>query len=222
MDKLPDNFALGDVFIESQVQFRQWLVGGATVYESPLFWLSRGATDEQAENISQTWIKLNERILQNMRPLAIGTIVQSITPITDENWINLDGGSHAIAEYPLLADVVPASWIVGDDIVTPNMAGRTLVGHGTPEGENPANGYLLGVLGGQKDVTLNANQMPVHSHGTGVAGGVFLVGGFAGGSFSNSPATRGTGATTTGSAGNGEAHNNMPPYMVVYYQILAK
>jgi hypothetical protein len=72
--------------------------------------------------------------------------------------------------------------------------------------------YTAGSTGGSATVTLSLDQMPAHTHG--------LTQSYAYGSGGNS-ATAGysssVGASyTTGSAGGGQSHNNMPPYLAVY------
>ena len=68
----------------------------------------------------------------------------------------------------------------------------------------------IGITGGEKTNTLTANEMPAHSHGSVYSGNVT-------GSKTHSwLASGGTNmAYGTVSAGGGQAHNNMPPYVQV-------
>lgn len=72
--------------------------------------------------------------------------------------------------------------------------------------------YSVGATGGAATVTLTINQIPEHTHAvysrsvyTGDGNHIALC------NESNS-----TGSYVTGSKGGGEAHNNMPPYIVAY------
>lgn len=81
-------------------------------------------------------------------------------------------------------------------------------------------GRNLGNSGGVQSVTLNTSQMPSHTHPfdssvTVASGGV----------YENVPTTEtggvSTGPTNTGSTGGGAAHNNVPPGLVVRFNIYA-
>ena len=74
------------------------------------------------------------------------------------------------------------------------------------------NTYTNGNTGGAATVTLTANQMPKHSHTvyrSTETGSFFGLTGI-------SPSQTTQYAVNTTEAGNNEAHNNMPPYLVVY------
>jgi len=78
-------------------------------------------------------------------------------------------------------------------------AGRMLLGNG--------GGYTAGATGGAATHTLTTNEMPAHTHTT--------VGGTGNQNFLDSGVV-GKSTVNTGSTGGGAAHNNMPPYIVVY------
>jgi len=74
------------------------------------------------------------------------------------------------------------------------------------------NTYTNGNTGGAATVTLTVNQMPKHSHTvyrSTETGSFFGLTGV-------SPSQTTQYAVNTTEAGNNEAHNNMPPYLVVY------
>lgn len=78
--------------------------------------------------------------------------------------------------------------------------------------------YTAGATGGEAAHTLIENEMPNHSHKASTNNMLYA---FGGGSTTTGPAS-GSGYRTTladidtGSVGGGQAHNNMPPYLVVY------
>jgi len=121
-------------------------------------------------------------------------------------WLPLDGELVLAAEYPALAAVVPASWIVGEDIALPDTTHRGLFGHGA--------GWDVGDVAGEETHTLTAAEMPAHTHDYEVA----VVAADALGELP-APALNSLAPTVTGSAGSGDPHNNMPPYLVVVWGI---
>ena len=91
--------------------------------------------------------------------------------------------------------------------------GRVLVGVDT--GQTEFN--TLGKSGGEKTHVLTTAEMPSHSHNiptwNGLAGGSYEVGG---GSGQFSPGYDYIPPAPTTSTGNGDAHNNLQPYITVY------
>ena len=109
----------------------------------------------------------------------------------------------------------PAGWtLCNGQNGAPDLTNRFILGWGNKQINN---------TGGEENVTLNVNQMPVHSHGHNGNGNNGLT-------FTNCE------LTTTGfdhscgennirdripleiyNAGGGQAHNNMPPFYVLAY-----
>lgn len=122
----------------------------------------------------------------------------------------LDGSTLDADLYPELAAVVPASWLapITGDINLPDMTARSIVGAGTS--------YDLGDVGGSETHTLTIDEIPSHSHS--YIPPVINVDVEAPGI--PDPVAAGLGpSTSTGSAGNGQGHNNMPPYLIMNYAI---
>ena len=73
-------------------------------------------------------------------------------------------------------------------------------------------GYSAGATGGEAAHTLTQNEIPNHNHG------IDYMGAYSGtsGAWGGLVAASGTGVTNTRATGGGAAHNNMPPYLVVY------
>jgi hypothetical protein len=73
--------------------------------------------------------------------------------------------------------------------------------------------YNNGATGGEATHTLTTNEIPSHTHSyyavTGVMGNYEILGG------NDKFCTLSSDSETTGGVGNGAAHNNMPPYLVV-------
>lgn len=72
--------------------------------------------------------------------------------------------------------------------------------------------YAAGATGGEATVTLTVNEMPKHTHGLKMSKGA--------GNYYSPPWGDGideaTPTSVVQSAGGGQAHNNMPPYLAVY------
>lgn len=102
------------------------------------------------------------------------------------------------------ADVIPENWHLCDGTSgTPDLRNRFIVGAG--------NEYNVGDMGGAKEVTLTAKQMPKHTHNIN-----------AGSSGSNSSSLldvgfRPTISFKTDSAGGNQPHENRPPYYALCY-----
>lgn len=88
---------------------------------------------------------------------------------------------------------------------SPNLVDKFPVGAG--------NLYAKGATGGAATVTLTTDQIPAHTHSMPtteqLAGSLMLT--------ARLPAATNTGSFITGSVGGGQSHNNMPPYVGVYY-----
>lgn len=78
------------------------------------------------------------------------------------------------------------------------------------------NTYTNGKTGGSATITLNLNQIPSHNHNVGSrssSSNIAAAGGDIGAEFLGNEVYS---SFKTANAGGGQAHDNMPPYMVVY------
>ena len=73
-------------------------------------------------------------------------------------------------------------------------------------------GYSAGTTGGEAAHKLTVAEMPAHTHGIDYQG----IYGAASGPWNGGVAASGSGTVNTKSTGSNSAHNNMPPYLVVY------
>jgi len=112
------------------------------------------------------------------------------------------------------ANAIPGGWALCDGTNgTPNLKGRFVVGYDPADGDFDT----IGETGGEKRVTLQASELPQHTHNlsqgnsyTGAGGGGIV------GRGSDAPNTMQTG-TQAGATGN--SHNNLPPYYTIAYII---
>ncbi|HUJ33193.1 MAG TPA: tail fiber protein [Candidatus Acidoferrum sp.] len=141
-------------------------------------------------------------------------------------WHICDGSLMAISEDEALFSLIGTTY--GGDgqntFALPDLRGRMAIHQGT---SNTGYSYVLGQMAGEETVTLTINQIPAHTHvamGSSAAAdslgpasnewgktAVLLY------SSTGSPQAMKTGAV--GMAGGGQAHDNMPPYLVLNFII---
>jgi microcystin-dependent protein len=105
----------------------------------------------------------------------------------------------------------------------PNLQGRVPIGAGQGPGLSL---YDLGQAGGEEGTILTPAQMPAHTHAQAYSTALGTVGSPEGTYLASNASglaqyeTTGTGSmAATGSAGSGQAHNNMQPYLALNYCI---
>lgn len=177
----------------------------------PENWVGVGTvtTDEAVEAATE--------VCRNFMPIyAIGTIFPYALADAPANSLPCDGASHLRSDYPLLYELLhPFYQTDSDHFVTPDLRGRTVIGVGTGSGLTARS---LGDQDGEEAHTLTTTEMPSHSHtyqppGTSVP--VAAPG--------EAPVTAiNIIPSSTGSAGNDGAHNNMPPFHALNYAIWAR
>ncbi|NNF56787.1 MAG: phage tail protein [Rhodothermaceae bacterium] len=134
-------------------------------------------------------------------------------------WAFCDGQLLAISQYTALFSILGTTY-GGDGRTTfglPDLRGRVPIGPGTGPG---LSNRPLGARGGAEQVTLSVTQLASHAHITQKS--------------SDEPAGAGTGnyplqrvldddlvvpGATTDTTGGGQPHENMPPFLAVYYCI---
>lgn len=151
----------------------------------------------------------------------IGEIMWVAFNFCPRGWANADGQILPISEYTALFSLLGTTY-GGDGRTTfglPDLRGRTLLHVGTGPGLSP---YTLGQSGGQEQVTLTTNQMPMHSHSVNAsedrsdkkANGSILG---SGAKIYDAPIVASTqlDASAIASTGANQAHENRPPYLVL-------
>lgn len=165
-------------------------------------------------------ISENGSLLQDKYAPA-GTIQMFGGATAPSGWLICDGLPISRTTYSRLYGIIGTRFGTGDGSTTfnlPNFAGRM------PVGLYSADTTLdtLGKTGGEGTHVLTTSEMPSHTHNI-IEDGGRLVGKYGGAdSGSNGYQYQGSGRSTTFTAdaqGGGAAHNNMPPYTVVYFII---
>ena len=181
----------------------------------------------------------------------VGTIVPwaANSLPSDGKWLECNGTTPLISQYPELAAVLGSTWGVGDGtrFVLPNLQGRVPIGAGTgTDSDNTACTFNFCVdgtshNGGAYESTLTYQQMPAHRH-VGAFGENANQGSFRWGSFDTSAGVGSKGGLdsdnsrygfTTFAGGQSSPdgaststsstspHNNIQPYSIVRYIIKA-
>ena len=142
--------------------------------------------------------------------MPTGSVVMWSTTSAPSGWLLCDGSAVSRTTYASLFAVIGTTFGAGDGSTTfnvPNFKGRMPVGYNSAETEFDA----IGETGGEKTHTLTAAEMPAHTHSIPSIVASVVNGG--GTRTSNNDATNGQDSIDTGSAGSGDPHNNLPPYL---------
>ena len=152
-----------------------------------------------------------------------------------DGFLLCDGAKYAIEDYPQLAEVLGVRFGgTTTEFNVPDLRGRVIV---APDGnlKYQAGGRItadneVSEYGGAQTHQLTSGQMPIHSHDT-IVGDPGVVTDITYGEINNVVNTGSTTGVTrnltetrqtapnTGTAGSGEAHPNLQPYLVLNYII---
>lgn len=152
-----------------------------------------------------------------------GTMMEFAGTVAPAGYLMADGAVKDRSDFAALFAVIGTTFNTGGETALqfrlPNRKGRVGVGLDSTQAEFD----VLGEVGGAKTHTLTTAQMPSHNHGMGpnVSGNV----GYAEAGGGPSAYTVGYGPTRaandvqSGWTGDGGAHNNLQPYIVLNYII---
>jgi len=161
---------------------------------------------------------------------TIGAIVPFAGGILPFGWLVADGSSLLRVDYPDLFSAIGTVWGAADSthFNIPDLQGQTLVGQGA---SRLGSSWSLGATGGEEDHLLVNGEIPAHSHSVnphthgyiGAGPNITTIGAGAPqptaipAPFVSAPDI----GTGTGNTGGGGTHNNLPPYAVLNYAIIA-
>lgn len=148
--------------------------------------------------------------------LPVGTIIPYASETLPEGYMICDGRALSRSEYSKLFQAIGTFFGAGDGSTTfniPNLKGKVPVGLNG----NDTAFDTLGETGGEKTHTLTVQEMPEHSHSLNTGATAMVNGG-------NNDMAQTSGSRTydylrVGNTGGGQAHNNLQPYITLYYII---
>ena len=156
-----------------------------------------------------------------------GSVIEFAGAVVPAGWLNCDGSAVSRATYAALYGAIGVTYGQGDGASTfnlPDFRGRCPVGAGSGQG---LTSRALGATGGAETVTLSTAQIPAHNHINGSYDRLLKMDGTntsTGGStvdsvnlLGNEPNIQYSAAIQ--SAGGGEAHANMQPWLGVMFLI---
>ena len=169
---------------------------------------------------------------QRSDQFMIGTIQAYATTFPPSGMLPCTGEIYARSDYPELYALIADAFIVDAEYFrVPDLRGRTVIGVGTGDG---LTGRTVNEQGGAESVTLTSDEMPAHSHTTNPHQHSIPYGQIGHPSNTLDPeftlagplpvfATYTSSDTVTvNSTGQGESHENMPPYVALAYGIWAR
>ena len=169
----------------------------------------------------------NNQFLQAISYVAVGTIFSYAGKTVPETFMLCDGRSLDKTEYEELFNVIGYTFGgSGESFMLPDLRGKTLVGVNSTD----TNFDSVGATGGEAEHTLTTDEMPSHWHKVVAKWGgetckirPYQTNAGSGEQWAlTSPTTFSEyedGDVYAGSEGEGNPHNNMPPYLVCNYII---
>lgn len=166
-------------------------------------------TDTQWDEISEAIGTMEDEIMSGL----VGVILpHALNSIADLAMLPCDGSTYLRVNYPKLYAVLDEVYIVdADTFIVPDLREKFPLGESINFG--------LGDTGGEVNHTLTEAEMPIHAHSyTQPTFGVDIE-------SVGIPDPTGVGnppiPQTTGTAGGGEPHNNMPPFVAIRWGIVS-
>ena len=157
----------------------------------------------------------------------IGVVSQFAGATAPSGWLICDGTAVSRTTYASLFAVIGTTYGEGDESTTfnlPDFRGRMAIGPGLGTAKD-ATSRQLGQADGSERITLDETQIPAHVHdGVSYYDNYLITNApFGGSGTGQALAVGSTGGHTikTASAGGGQSHGNMPPYLTINYIIYA-
>lgn len=169
--------------------------------------------DDAADDCEEAWLNMTS-LVGMVLPYANDNVPDYLLPC--------DGSVYQRADYPNLYAVLSSVFQIDEDTFkTPDLEGRTVVGRANS----------IGAQGGAETVSLTVDEMPSHNHEDAghahteiIAIDSVINGGLEAPAIAAyaSASSTGIGYASIGTAGQGDAHENMPPYLTLHYGIVCR
>lgn len=220
---MADKFRTGDNGVTGHAVLISLTVPSALWFQRELSDLLADMTNESNwEQVGTVTVEEAVQAAQDMywsyAPM-VGLIVPVATANLPDNMLPCDGSTYDRVDYPNLYAVLDAAYILdADTFKTPDLRGRVPVGSGTGTGLTARS---VGATGGTETHVLTVAEMPAHHHSYDpvVVPDVDMedLGLPQGNAAQVVPLT----TENTYDEGGGDAHNNMQPFYVVKWGIVA-
>lgn len=156
-----------------------------------------------------------DTLLYEVKNPMIGLIIPFATELPPPNVLPCDGATYLREDFPALYDVLDDFFIVDSEHFTvPDLRGRTIIGAGDGSGLASRN---VGQTGGEEEHQLDENELASHSHTIGATITTLVLEPGEVTALTPVPII----SAYTGETGGDSPHNNMQPYYVLNYGILA-
>lgn len=149
-----------------------------------------------------------ETVTDYYNSMLVGLVSQFLSSIPP-GWLQLDGSTHAKADYPLLWERIPSQLRTPTEFTLPDLTDAYING-ATNEGE-------IGDEGGSNSYQLSIAQLPSHTHTEIPA----IVGVEIGGAGPPFPSTAIGPPIATGATGSGASIDNRPAYVEMLFAVYA-
>lgn len=168
-------------------------------------------TDSDRDQIDELIAGANMAIITP----EVGFIRPYITSTPPDNTLPCDGGTYAREDYPFLYAVLDSVFIVdADNFTLPDLRGLVMIGAGTVGLRT----FSLGGTGGEYEHTLSESELASHAHTIPTTTTTLAVEPGEVAVLSPIPII----PSYTGNTGGNSPHNNIQPYGVVKYCVVAR
>lgn len=163
-------------------------------------------SDAEWDDISKVLGQMEHEIMSGLVGAIIPHVMGDISGLT---LLPCDGSIYLREDYPVLYEKIDPVYIIDPDTFSvPDMREMFPFGEG--------GSYSIDDTGGAAEHELTIDEIPAHDHSETIAVSTIINGGIEAPANAAIPATG-----LTGAAGGGQAHNNMPPFRVVRFAIVA-